>query len=456
MDPKYSNIFWHQGVKVFEDKVLKGKKGQLKVAHLENDVTKALLNLFEHCGPKVLKAFLQIIEIKQAPGSFEFDFQVTDTESFHRKPNRIMLCIISASTEQKSSASYKAIQSIPDACIYSKDTAILIESKTQSPLIKEQIQAHIKHYLGTATRERVITWEDISEKLRLMSKNLKDTDRFLIEQFCGLLDLIGISEFSGFSELDFSMLGWLGKIPDEDYADFKRLFHKKIARFMELLKAEVEPVLSFKNFKPYISKLPTQAVGTHSGFYFYDAGPKIHVNHYPNININYREHCLELNFNSETQASVKQVLACLKHKPQQLETVLKRMAGLQVLIFYKVQYLPMNNFVLGVVPGFPKNSDMLKSEKVVEELQTFEKQWPDYKTLILYQMESGMTRHSSGRLFNETEMGYARSKNPKPNYVIQFGKQYPAPLVAKKSKGIVTFIGKEINNLSPLASLVVG
>ncbi len=56
MDPKYSNIFWHQGVKVFKETVLKSKKGQVKVAHLENDVTKALINLFQHCSPKVLKA----------------------------------------------------------------------------------------------------------------------------------------------------------------------------------------------------------------------------------------------------------------------------------------------------------------------------------------------------------------------------------------------------------------
>ena len=49
MDPKYSNIFWHQGVKVFEDGILNSQKGQIKVAHLENDVTKAMLNLFEHC-----------------------------------------------------------------------------------------------------------------------------------------------------------------------------------------------------------------------------------------------------------------------------------------------------------------------------------------------------------------------------------------------------------------------
>ncbi len=36
MDPKYSNIFWHQGVRIFEEEILKDKKGRVKVAHLEN------------------------------------------------------------------------------------------------------------------------------------------------------------------------------------------------------------------------------------------------------------------------------------------------------------------------------------------------------------------------------------------------------------------------------------
>ena len=53
----------------------------------------------------------------------------------------------------------------------------------------------------------------------------------------------------------FSMLGSMGKISDEDYADFKRLFHRKIFRFMELLKDEVTSSLNFKNFDTYTAKV---------------------------------------------------------------------------------------------------------------------------------------------------------------------------------------------------------
>lgn len=42
MDPKYSNIFWHQGVKIFEENLLKTQKGRIRIDHLENDVTKPI------------------------------------------------------------------------------------------------------------------------------------------------------------------------------------------------------------------------------------------------------------------------------------------------------------------------------------------------------------------------------------------------------------------------------
>lgn len=160
MNPKYSNIFWHQGVKVFEENILYCPSGQMRVDHLENDVTKALLNLFQHCSPKVFRTFLQLIGVRQAPEAFKLEFQVTDTESFRRKPIRLMLSIISTSTAPKVSGAYSAIQSIPDACLHSQDTAILIESKTQSPLIREQIQSHIDHFLGTATQGKI--WDALN------------------------------------------------------------------------------------------------------------------------------------------------------------------------------------------------------------------------------------------------------------------------------------------------------
>jgi hypothetical protein len=67
MDSKYSNIFWHQGVKVFSEQILQTESNKVKISHLENDVTKSLLNLFQHCSNKVLKAFLSLLNINDHP-----------------------------------------------------------------------------------------------------------------------------------------------------------------------------------------------------------------------------------------------------------------------------------------------------------------------------------------------------------------------------------------------------
>jgi hypothetical protein len=234
------------------------------------------------------------------------------------------------------------------------------------------------------------------------------------------------------------------------------MFHRKISKFMDQLKAEMQSVLTCKNFDSYISRLPTQAIGTHSGFYFYDENPKIHINQYPNLNINYNEYCMEFALNSETKSSVKRIITLLKNEPEKIDVALRKTPEMKLQIYYKLQYLPMDNFVWNLIPGFPKDTKNLQPLKIFEEIEAFEKMWDNFKGTILYQMESGRLRHSSGRMFNKTEMDFAKGKNPKPNYAIRFGKQYAAEHMANKQKGIVTFFKNEITKLMPLIELVIG
>jgi len=48
--PIYSGIK-HKNI---EEGLLKTDPGRIRIRHLENDVTKALLNVFQHCSKKVL------------------------------------------------------------------------------------------------------------------------------------------------------------------------------------------------------------------------------------------------------------------------------------------------------------------------------------------------------------------------------------------------------------------
>ena len=64
MHTKYSNIFWHEGVKIFEERRLDTAKG-------------------------LLRSFLRMLHLKDAPESLTLDFQVTDTETYRRQPRSI-------------------------------------------------------------------------------------------------------------------------------------------------------------------------------------------------------------------------------------------------------------------------------------------------------------------------------------------------------------------------------
>jgi len=293
MASKYLNIFWHQGVKIFEEELLKTEKGRARISHLENDVTKSLLNVFQHSSKKVLSTFLRLIDVKQAPETFEFDFQVTDTFKYRQKNERIMLSLISAATQTKTDPKYGVERSQPDACLFNKDTAILIEAKTQSPLISEQVESHIRHFLGTATKQRTLTWEEICERFNGYKSSVNTLDGFLLSQFTQFLNLIGLAEFKGYLASDFSMLGAIGKISDEEYLDFKRLFHRKMEKFMDLLNEEIEPAFQFKTYIYQVGKVNPKSPVIWSAFSFID-DVKTHVNHYPNINFSFSEHGIQL------------------------------------------------------------------------------------------------------------------------------------------------------------------
>jgi len=456
MDSKYSNIFWHQGIKIFEEGLLSTERGRLRIDHLENDVTKALLNLFQHCSSKVFKAFLQLINIADSPETFEFDFQPTDSSKYRQKNNRIMLSIVSDSTQVKSHASYSVEQSRPDACFFNKYTSVLIEAKTQSPLIKEQVQNHIKHYLGTATKERTLTWESISEKFKSVSTALLPSDKFLVFQFCEFLELIGIAEFHGFSSSDFSMLGSIMTSTEEDYLDFKRMLHRKIEKFMSLLHAEVKQSISFKNNQWKVMQVSAKSPVVWSAIYFYDEVTNIHVNHYPNIDFMFTEHGMELAVNGEIQSSLKMILSRVREFPDKFYSIAQKLDGFVFSFFYKFQYCPRNNFIWNHIPGFPREMNAISAKEIIDKKRGVEKDWSDTKHTLVYQMKSGRARHSSGRVFKDTEIKFAKKQNRQPNYAIRIEKSYPVAEVAKLDKHkIIKFFKNEISLLGDCIKFII-
>lgn len=454
MDSRYSNIFWHQGVKIFEDGLLGTKKGRARISHLENDVTKALLNIFQHCNKKLLGLFLRLLDIRQAPETFEFDFQVTDTYTYRQKNQRIMLSIISATTQTKSNPEYKVEKSQPDACIFNKDIAVLIESKTQSPLIQEQIESHIKHIIGTATKQRTLTWEEISERFNIYKGSVSSKDKFLISQFTEFLGLIGLAEFKGFLATDFAMLGAIEKIPYEEYLDFKRLLTKKIDRFMDLLGEKIKYAFQFKTFVPQVGKVNLTYPAIWSAFSFID-NAKTHVNYYPNINFGFSEHGIEFALNAETQTSVKKILSFIKQNNNEFERIAQHLKDFNFSLYFKYQYLPKDHFIWNFIPGYPKEMSTFTAKDVSSAIEKFGNDWHNYRKTLFFQMEKGMLKHPSGRFFSRNELDFALNHNRMPNFVIRFEKRYPSHEIEQLKKGVVNLFKGEILKLRRLIQSVV-
>ena len=454
MNPKYSNIFWHQGVKLFEESFIKTDTGRVRIEHLENDVTKALLNVFEHCSPTVLKSFLTLLGIKEPANAFSLEFQVTDNLTYQQKRNRIFLAIVTESTAIKSEPKYNTVMSCPDACIYSENTAILIEAKTQSPLIQEQNDNHIKQYLGTATKTHTITWEQISEKLKLISNHLKETDRFIVSQFCDFLDLIGISEFNGFNKNDFLTLGSFGRFTLEDFIDFKRIFLKKIEKFMNNLNQEVKPIIN-RNYGQYTIKQQLVSPAAFSAFYFYDDNPNIHINMYPNINFIYRENGIQFTITGEIKSSFNMIRKKILKYPDEFYKISNKLREYRLFLYYKLHFAPMNNFYWNLVAGFPKKMGSFKSDEIGTAINEFEKNWENLKSTIIFQMKSNELKHFSNRNFDDKEIEFAANKNPKPNFAIRIGKDYEPAQIDKLGKKIVPFFKNEISKIYKFVDFVL-
>jgi hypothetical protein len=458
MQTKYSNIFWHEGVKIFSDRMLDTAGGQQRIAHLENDVTKALLNLFEHGSSAFLKSFLRMLHVNDAPESFSFDFQVTDMEACRRQPRRIMLVIMAASTPTKSDPSYRVTASRPDGCIANDRTAILIEVKTQSPLVIEQLDSHIRHYLGTATETPRLTWEDISDNFRTLVKTRKLSvlDEFLVTQFLNLLNLLGIDQFHGFPESDFTTIADEARMMPGDYLDFRRQFMRKAEKFTAQIYDEVKNAFPFRQMDYYprsdVRALPTGW----TALYFHDGDRSISVNEYPNINFNYNRTGIVLGLNSEVQSAWSKVLAVMRRDPVRMEDEIHTLAGMRLAVSMKLQFRPQDHFIWKFLPGYPLATSDVQVERVLADIAQMEEDWGKHRRTLLFEMEQGLLLRSSGERFSESELQHAATRNPRAKYAISIEKRYAPADVAQLGGNIVGHVARDIRRASGYMRLVVG
>jgi len=179
-------------------------------SQVEDNTTKAFINCLEYCGNDLLKHFLIF---------FNLNFK------FESKPQFLL--------------QVSKTKSRPDAQIKTLNSSLYIESKVIAGINKEQLRNHLKELdkddtllLITAnTDEKInknknllhINWSDIHKCFSKYEPKNK-TEKFIISQFTNYLEVIGLSDFTGFNNDDFDY--FINRIDD-----YKPVVKNKIDKF---------------------------------------------------------------------------------------------------------------------------------------------------------------------------------------------------------------------------------
>ncbi len=204
---------------------------------LEDNITKSLINLFEHSNKNLLKDFLSSININISTENILFDIQTANSGSR------------------------------PDALIRTNDCDIFIESKYGAPFDSLQLQNHLNNtkgyilyiskqkYIEEVTKKYpenkviFINWIDIvkflikEENKNTYTKNT--TTHFLIRQFIEYMEELNMAPFNGWSNRDFEAFLSTENENFRVAVDERKRVKEKLNQFLKDTKEKLEKNCTF-------------------------------------------------------------------------------------------------------------------------------------------------------------------------------------------------------------------
>jgi hypothetical protein len=165
----YQNIFhYYRGQ-------TKNKDEGASILQIENNVTKALLNLLQHSSRRLTENLLEYLGIPFCKGNtYEYRYQVNGLLD---KITKVAIVLgISESNEIKRGKI--KTYNIPDGAIVSDEVSLLIENKIgyNSYLMKEQLEGHKRNFApGQVVVDEpiIIMWSDIRKFFLLQQDSSK-------------------------------------------------------------------------------------------------------------------------------------------------------------------------------------------------------------------------------------------------------------------------------------------
>lgn len=212
---------------------------------LENNTTKALINVLEFCHPNTaLRSFLELLTTKVNEGNglyldlwqqdkvYHFALQTNPSAVAEAWQKVLVTITLTHATRENDEPSQQQTGGRPDAWIFSgTDLAIMIESKLSPNVDKKQLQGHLKA-VGWCEFSRVdIRWQDIYQCMRGTAAACREgKDRFITHQFLNYLEVMGMSPFQGFRNADFDLF-----ISYDENADYRPVVKKKLTDFAQVV-----------------------------------------------------------------------------------------------------------------------------------------------------------------------------------------------------------------------------
>ena len=201
---------------------------------LENNLTKSLISILEHCDKKVvLRSLLNKLGLKpSADVSFSLQKKPTLADA---AGNRVVLAITGGEpdiTEQK----VKLWDGRPDAWICGPRWTILIESKIGARINSSQLHAHAKAAgwpTGSYQIEN-ISWNAMHHLLRSAQLRLKRTDsvsRLLLAEWLTYLEHQNMTDFEKLDPIDFDFFN----LPAEQRRPLLPTMKKRLRAFAMLV-----------------------------------------------------------------------------------------------------------------------------------------------------------------------------------------------------------------------------
>lgn len=177
-------------------------EGRTREQQLENNTTKALINVLENASGQVTGPFLEWLGIQTAEKpAFSLQRPPLPPAILRRKSRRLLLAIVPkrASFSPEGHESGVLGGSRPDAWIVGSDFVVAIESKVAGVLDERQMQRHFAELFGEdSPTYRQIEWRDVHRHCLSLASHLQGLDGWLLQQFSEYLEVIGMSEFCGF------------------------------------------------------------------------------------------------------------------------------------------------------------------------------------------------------------------------------------------------------------------